>query len=139
MTTTYSQILDRHQVEIPAHLQADAEIPVLSGMQRQGDVIVIPMRAAKVAGLEPVPADGVAVVRGEVGGNTHLLVADGPGVGWAARNATATAPDLGTLVVPEGSAAYLLHPEHGAQGIAAGDYVIRRQVEAGETQRLVAD
>jgi hypothetical protein len=139
MNTTYAEILDAHQVEIPAHLEADAEIPVLAGLQRQGDIMVIPMRAAKVAGLQPVPAEGVPVVRGEAGGNTHLLVAVGPGVTWASRTATAANPDLGTLVVPDGSTAYLLHPEHGATGHAAGDYTIRRQVEAGEQARLVAD
>lgn len=139
MTTTYSELLGSHQVEIPAHLTADAEIPVLSGMQRQGDIMVIPARAAKIAGQKPVPVEGIAVVRGEAGGNTHLLVADGPGVLYAARQATAANPDLGTLTVPEGSAAYLLHPEHGASGHGPGDYIIRRQVEAAEQARLVAD
>ena len=140
-TTTYAAILDQHQVEIPAHLAADAEVPVLSGMQRQGDIIVIPMRSARVSGQTPVPAEGVAVVRGEAGGNTHLLVGGDPTVAvlWSARQATATDPDLGTLTVPEGGSAFLLHPEHGAQGIAPGDYIIRRQVEAAEQARLVAD
>lgn len=139
MTTTYAELLGAHNVEVPAHLEAEAEIPVLAGMQRQGDVLVIPMRAAKVAGQQPVPADGVPVVRGEAGGNTHLLVAAGPGVMWASRTATAGNPDLGTLTVPEGSSAYLLHPEHGGQGIAPGDYIMRRQVEDAEQARLVAD
>lgn len=139
VTATYANLLGRHQVDIPEHLAADAEIPVCAGVTRQGDVIVIPMRAAKVAGQQPVPPEGVPVVRGEAGGNTHLLVADGAGVLWASRQATATNPDLGTLTVPEGSAAYLLHPEHGGTGIAPGDYILRRQVEAAEQARLVAD
>lgn len=141
MNPTYAAILDRHQVEVPAHLEADAEVPVLCGMQRQGDIIVIPMRAAKVAGQQPVPAGGIPVVRGEAGGNTHLLVGGDPAVPvmWAARQATAADPDLGTLTVPDGASAFLLHPEHGAQGIGPGDYVIRRQVEAAEQARLVAD
>lgn len=141
MRTTYAAILDRHSVEVPAHLAADAEVPVLVGLQRQGDIIVIPMRSARVAGQSPVPAEGVAVVRGEAGGNTHLLVGGDPEVTvlWASRQATAAHPDLGTLTVPDGGSAYLLHPEHGAQGIGAGDYIIRRQVEAAERARLVAD
>lgn len=141
MSTTYAELMGHHQVDIPAHLQADAEIPILRGIQRQGDVIVIPMRAAKVAGQAPVPADGVPVVRGEAGGNTHLLVAGTPEIAilWASRQATAANPDLGTLTVPAGGTAYLMHPEHGAQGIAPGDYILRRQVEAAEQARLVAD
>ena len=74
---TYAEILNAHDIEVPAHLVADAEVPVLTGMQRQGDVIVLPTRAGKVTGLVPVPPEGTAVVRGESGGNTHLLVADG--------------------------------------------------------------
>jgi hypothetical protein len=43
--------------------------------------------------------------------------------------------------------AYLIHPEHGATGIAPGTYVIRRQRERGDGledsawdgSRLVAD
>lgn len=58
---------------------------------------------------------------------------------WASRQATAASPDLGTLTVPEGGSAYLMHPEHGAQGIGPGDYILRRQVEAAEQARLVAD
>ena len=141
MTTTYGSILDQHQVEVPAHLEADAEVPVLTGLQRQGDIIVIPMRTARVSGQNPVPPDGVAVVRGEAGGNTHLLVGGDPDVTvlWVSRQATAQDPDLGTLTVPDGGSAYLLHPEHGAQGIGPGDYIIRRQVEAAEQARLVAD
>lgn len=136
MTTTYAELLGHHHVEIPAHLEADAEIPVLTGMQRQGDIIVIPMRPGQIIGTS-VPPEGVPVVRGEAGGNTHLLVADGH-VLWAARQATGADPDLGTLEVVEG-AAYLLHPEHGGQGIGLGQYRIRRQVEAAETARLVSD
>lgn len=141
MTTTYAELLGRHQVELPAHLQADAEIPILIGMQRQGDLIVIPMRSARVAGQKTVPVEGIPVVRGEAGGNTHLLVPGSPdaAVLWASRQASATDPDLGTLTVPEGQSAYLLHPEHGRQGIGPGDYIVRRQVEAAEQARLVAD
>jgi hypothetical protein len=122
--------------EVPAHLIADAEVPVVSGLQRQGDVIVVPTRRGNVAGAFPVPAEGIAVVRGESGGNTHLLIADGL-CSWkpsGTRDAT-----QGTLTIDEGGAAYLIHPEHGAQGIAPGQYIIRRQREQAEEIRLVAD
>ena len=132
---TYAEILNAHDIEVPAHLVADAEVPVLTGMQRQGDVIVLPTRAGEVTGLVPVPPEGVVVVRGESGGNTHLLVADG-NVRFAKRGVGA---DMGTLVVDEGAVAYLSHPEHGAQGIGAGTYYVRRQREQADVIRLVAD
>jgi hypothetical protein len=132
---TYADVM--RDIEIPAHLQADAEVPVISGFQRQGDVAVIPMRPGKVAGLLPIPAEGIAVVRGESGGNTHLLVAEGPC--FFAPNTQRTGADQGTLEVQEGGTAFLTHPEHGAQGIGAGQYTIRRQLEQAEEIKLVQD
>ena len=134
MTVTYQRLAATHNVELPAHLVADAEIPVLTGMQRQGDLLVIPHRPGADAG-QPVPAEGVPVVRGEAGGNTHLLVAAGT-VAW--RPVAQAGTDLGTVTVTDG-AAYLLHPEHGAQGIAPGCYLIRRQREQADELRIVAD
>lgn len=129
---TYETILDAYNVTIPPHLEAQAEIPILSGLQRQGDLIVIPHHQGADTGTA-IPSEGVAVIRGEAGGNTHLLVGDGhfrPVVAGA---------DLGTLTVPDGGTAYLLHPEHGAQGFAPGTYLIRRQREQADEIRLVAD
>lgn len=132
---TYADVLNAHDIEVPAHLVADAEIPVVSGkMQRQGDVAIIPMRDGKVANLKPIPPEGVVVVRGESGGNTHLLV----GAGKWSPNTTDRAI-CGTLVVEEGEAAYLTHPEHGGQGIGEGSYMVRRQVEQAEELRIVSD
>lgn len=136
MITTYSDILDRHQVEIPAHLDAQTRVPVLTGAQRQGDLFVVPARPGADVGAS-VPAVGVPVVRGEAGGNTHLLVADGE-VFWRAT-AGSDRMELGTVTVADGSAAYLLHPEHGAQGIGAGSYRIRRQREQADEIRMVQD
>ena len=133
--TTYADVLGQHDIAIPAHLAAQAEIPVLTGLQAQGDVIVVPTRkSARVA--TPVPAGGVAVVRGESGGNTHLLIADGD-VMWSP--VTAGGQDLGVLTVPEGGVAYLLHPEHGANAMGTGCYVLRRQREQADEIRLVQD
>ena len=132
---TLEQLMTKHDVEVPEHLIADAEVPVCRGMSRQGDVAVIPMRKGKVTGLAAVPPEGIPVVRGENGGNTHLLVADGP-VLFAPRTAGA---DLGTLVVPEDATAYLLHPEHGGQAIGEGMYTVRRQREQQREIELVRD
>jgi hypothetical protein len=129
---TITTVFARHDLEVPAHLVADVEIPVCSGLQRQGDIIVVPTRAGKEKGA-PIPTDGVAVVRGENGGNTHLLVGDGT---WAPSRDLLT---LGTLTVPRGGVAYLLHPEHGGQGIAPGSYRINRQREQADEIRRVAD
>lgn len=130
---TLEEIMTPHRVEIPAHLEAQAEVPLLSGLQRQGDVLVIPIRPGQVAGQKRIPSEGFPVVRGEAGGNTHLLVGTGS---FASRN---QGTDQGTLVVNEGESAYLIHPEHGATGIGPGMYTIRRQREMADEIRLVAD
>lgn len=46
---------------------------------------------------------------------------------------------VAVLSVPEGSTAYLGHPEHGYMGIAPGDYTISRQREMADQIRRVAD
>lgn len=121
-------------VEIPDHLVADAEIPILAGLQVQGDLAIIPTRPSKKPGV-PVSPAGVAVVRGENGGNTHLLV--GEGLVWAPVEQAGQ--DLGVVTVPADGAGYLLHPEHGANAMAPGCYLIRRQREQADEIRLVAD
>lgn len=123
-----------------AELAAALDVPTVAGLQHQGDVSVVP--AHMVADYAPpagtVPRAGVPVVRGESGGNTHLLLADGP-VRWTGRAATTEDLTLGCLHVPDGAVAYLDHPEHGNSGIAPGDYVIRRKREMADELRLVAD
>lgn len=131
--TTQHAILDAHGVTIPAHLTAQADVPLRAGLQRQGDVLVAPARPGRPQG-EPIPAEGVAVVRGEAGGNTHLLVGTGT---WHPTPSAGLI--LGTLTVPDGADAFLLHPEHGATGIAPGSYTIRRQREQADEIRMVAD
>lgn len=136
-TLTYDQLTQRHSVPLPSHLESQADIPVGTGPQRQGDIIVLPERPSADDLGDAVPAQGIAVVRGEAGGNTHLLVADGS-VGWKVF-VDAAEQDLGTLTVAAGATAYLLHPEHGAQGIGVGTYLIRRQREQRDRISLVAD
>ena len=107
-------------------LPADADVPVSRGMQRQGDVLVLPVQDGTEQLATPreaaaIPAEGVMVVLGEAGGNGHLLVGDGS---WSPSE---TGQDLG--VVHVAGEAYLLHPEHAALGIGAGHYRLRRQRE----------
>jgi len=137
---TLDQLITTHGVDVDPHLDRQATVPITAGLQRQGDVIVIP--AAMLAEAEVVtnlvPREGIPVVRGEAGGNTHLLLGDGP-VFYAPAPQRSGSLDLGTLTVPAGSTAYLAHPEHAYSGIAPGTYVIRRQREQADVIRVVAD
>jgi hypothetical protein len=115
----------------------ELEIPVLGGVQRQGDVLVKPLALHTATAV--VPAAGTPVVRGENGGNTHAIYpADGP-VYCDVLAGSARDLRVALLSVPEGSTAYLGHPEHGYMGIAPGSYEIRRQREQAEEMRMVAD
>lgn len=136
-TTTLRDAITRHGVDVLDHLDRDAIIPTIDKAGRQGDVIVL-ARPKRKAATGPVPAAGVPVVRGENGGNTHLLLADGP-VFFDGRVPSAGDLQLGTLTVPAGSTAYLAHPEHAYMGIAPGTYVISRQREQADEIRMVAD
>lgn len=135
---TLSALIDRHGIAVDDHLDRQVTVPILTGLQRQGDVIVIPAADAAPA-TTPVPSSGVAVVRGEAGGNTHTILADGPGICCDTRQATARDLTLATLTVPEGSTAYLAHPEHAYTGIGPGTYSLRRQREQADELRMVAD
>lgn len=112
---------------------------------RQGDVLVVPERLLPLSEepMRSIPAEGVALVRGEYGGHTHQLVADGevqfvesaPSVDVDEADAL----DVGVIRVGEGSVGYLIHPEHGAIGLAPGGYTVRRQREWSEVARFVND
>lgn len=135
--STIAQMSKATGVAVETGHDLDFEVPVLSGVQRQGDVIVVPDPSASAS--TPVPAAGTPVVRGESGGNTHAIHADGPGVLCDTYPASASSLTVASLVVPEGSAAYLAHPEHAFNGIGPGRYSIRRQREQAEELRVVAD
>lgn len=108
----------------PANLEfPELEIPVLTGVQRQGDLVIVPT----ADGQPGVPlSDGVTVVEAESGsGNSHILIGDGS---WT-RDVD---NDLieGVVSVPSGGEAFLIHTEeHNALGIGPGTYEIRRQRE----------
>lgn len=142
--TTFNDVLAARSVEIPAGLEAQAEVPVLTGPQRQGDVGIFvrkPLSATQLDRMPVVPAAGLAVVRGESGGNAHWLLPEGL-VRWqeAAPNGDPAAVLLGTLVVDEGAVAFLVHDdEHGANGIGPGTYTLHGKRELAETLRRVAD
>lgn len=135
MATT-TEMIEATGVPVCTAQDFDLEIPVETGAQRQGDVYV---RPANVTATTEVKATGTPVVRGENGGNTHAIYpADGPvfcdTVAASTRNL-----QVACLTVPEGSTAYLGHPEHGYNGIGPGNYELRRQREMAEEMRMVAD
>lgn len=131
---TQTQILARHGYSDLAVEYPELEIPVLTGPQRQGDVLIVPTE--RHDGGAPI-GKGVEVVRSEAGSNTHCLHGDGE---WLASPHALTNLVQGWLTVPEGGEAYLIHSgEHGAAGIAPGTYEIRRQREYAGEWRRVAD
>ncbi len=136
---TIAEAIARYGVGVDSHLDREVAIPITNGLQAQGDVIVVPASMTVSVATSLVPQAGVPVVRGENGGNTHLLLpADGP-VMFDSRRLSVRDLVLGVLTVPVGSVAYLAHPEHGYSGIGSGTYELRRQREMADEVRLVAD
>lgn len=144
MTMTLSAALARHNLTAADELLASIEVPVLTGLQRQGDVLICPrpkLGKVELAGMVPVPASGVNVVRGEATGNAHILDAVQGDVRWAAHVARrADDLTLGVLSVGEGAVAHLIHTdEHGCNAIGPGTYVLRGKREMAAEIRRVAD
>ncbi|MFN8081888.1 MAG: hypothetical protein U0Q19_20190 [Kineosporiaceae bacterium] len=155
MTFTYEQALGLIGAVVPNHLIAEVSVPILTGVQAQGDLLVIPVEGGEQADVEPaawrpVPPQGVQLIWSEATGNTHWLHQDQgcAGVRWAPPEPPVWAdeddPDLrlAYVSVPPGQAALLIHTEeHGANGIGPGSYVIHRKREAdpASVQRLLAD
>ena len=135
MTATLAELIGTHNIQVDQHLDRQVTIPVLTGLQRQGDVIIIPSHQGRQA-ITPVPATGAPVVRGENGGNTHAIVGNAL---CDLFDASATNLTLATLTVPQGQVAYLAHPEHGYMGIGPGTYELRRQREQADELRMVQD
>jgi hypothetical protein len=139
MTTTYAEALSKVGATVPEHLVADAEVPVLTGAQAQGDLLIVPIEKTTQA-LAPVPAEGVQVVFGEATGNSHFLHQgfDSPDVAFA--RVPGDGLTLVEVMVPEGQSAQLIHTdEHGANGIGAGLYAIQAKRELRDEITRVKD
>ncbi|MFF0526438.1 hypothetical protein ACFYTC_47780 [Actinomadura nitritigenes] len=155
MEQTLASLSRQTGVTVLDHLERSMRIPVVDGLQAQGDLIVIPLDAlapaVRPAPEEPagfglpsrwrdVPPEGVALLRAEAGGNTHTLVAEPGTCRWTATVFDDTLLAIGVFTATE--VVYLLHPEHGASGCAPGTYVVRRQREHDRRRggmRFVAD
>ncbi len=145
--TTYRRALALTGTTVPDHLVADAEVPVLTGAQAQGDLLVFRQGASPTLRWQILPAEGRRLVEGEATGNTHWLHPgfESTGVLWADPDG-GPPQRLGWLRVPPGQSALLIHTdEHGANGIGPGVYVVHRKRELSrdtdkvEETRLVAD
>jgi hypothetical protein len=104
----------------------ELEIPILTGIQRQGDLVLVPTGALTGTSSGESIRAGIAVV-GQDGsaGNAHIVIGDGS---WHRFDGD----DLveGRVTVPEGGEAFLIHTEeHNALGLGPGTYEIRRQRE----------
>ena len=147
MTTTLAELSHRTGLAVLDHLERQVAIPVIDGLQAQGDLLVVPLALVIDAITLPwnarwkaVPAEGIELLRGAAGGNPHTLVADPGTCRWTTDVWDTLDLALGTLEAT--APVYLLHPEHGATGLTPGEYVIRRQREHNPhtaTRRLIAD
>ncbi|BAH48608.1 hypothetical protein [Rhodococcus opacus] len=131
---TLSDLTALTGLDVFDYLDQEVLVPVVDGMQAQGDLIVIPYSI--VAELvtpnhwtrsENVPLSGVELLRSAAGGNPHSLVADEGMCTWSTPVDDPRRLALGILDTRV--TAYLIHPEHGATGIAPGRYVVGRQRE----------
>ncbi|MFF8957884.1 hypothetical protein [Streptomyces sp. NPDC014894] len=145
--TTLAELSSRTGLDVLAHLEREAAVPVVGGPQAQGDLIVVPHELVADAEVpadaewRPVPPGGVELLRG-AGGHPHTLTADAGACRWTAGVGDPQGLALGLAEVS--GVAYLLHPEHGGTGIAPGRYLIRRQREhavraVGAGNQLIAD
>ncbi len=136
MAHTNKTVLERFQVSDLALEFPELEVPIETGNQRQGDVLLL--RVTTKHGGEPL-GKGVRVVASENSPNTHTLHGDGL---WEPSARAGLDGELvqGWLTVPAGGEAFLVHTEeHSAIGIGEGTYEIRRQREFAGEWRRVAD
>jgi hypothetical protein len=139
---TFTSALALIGVGVPGHLAADAEVPVLSTAQAQGDLLIFPAELPPGPLWQDLPPSGVQLIHGEATGNTHWLHPgfDSRGVRWVPiRQYPGERPPvdddaalaLAYLDVPAGQSALLIHTdEHGANGIGPGRYAIHRKRQA---------
>lgn len=136
-------------LEVLDHLDQEISIPVIAGPQAQGDLLVIPygmvadtISPRQFAHPTQVGPRGIELLRSAAGGNPHSLVADVE-QGFCTWSVAVFREQLTLGAVDTSVVANLIHPEHGATGIAPGRYVIRRQREQSNTLfgrvHLVAD
>lgn len=132
-----AELLDRTGLDVLAHLDRQVDVPVIDGLQAQGDLIIVPDDITGSAyfrdGWHPLPAEGVELVRGGDGNNPHTLVGTG-----RLTTQVFDPEHLAVAMLHNEVPVYLVHPEHGATGIAPGCWLVRRQREAGAFRKVGA-
>ena len=136
MTITLQQAVAATGITIHDYLDHTAEVPRIDRSAAQGDVSVL--RVTTAPATTPMPA-AVVLVRSEATTHTHTLHPSGPCFYDPSASSSATDLVLGTLTVPDGSTALLIHQEHAAIEILPGTYRIGRQREYAGEWSLVAD
>lgn len=136
---TLDQAIDRFDIDVLDYLDRAVTVPVISEIGRQGDVLIVARSGKGREATTPLPKAGFPAVKGESGGNTHLLLCDGD-AWYDAETPSPTKLTLGILTVAKGAVAYLAHPEHGYLGFKGGkSYNLFRQREQADELRIVAD
>ncbi|WP_260479029.1 hypothetical protein [Kibdelosporangium aridum] len=128
-----AELLSRTGLDVLSHLSREVTVPVIDGLQAQGDLIVIPASFVPQIRLSwfnerEVPPGGVELVRGVAGNNPHTLVADPGTCRWT--RGVHDSQGLGIAAFVNTAPVYLIHPEHGGTGVAPGTWVVRRQRES---------
>ncbi len=101
-TLTLADLTERTGLDVLGHLEREMTIPVIDGLQAQGDLIVIPLdyladiAIAPTAHWREVPVTGIDVLRAAAGGNRHTLVADPGACRWTTGVRDRTGLALGT-------------------------------------------
>lgn len=130
---TLAELTSAYGVDVLEYLDREADIPVLSGNQCQGDIGILQVTTAPAT--TPIPPEGVVVATGREGHDHKLL--PGGFFDFAPRRGGSLV--IGTLTVPEGVEQYMAHDEHGYMGFAPGTYQVGGQREFAGEWRAVAD
>jgi hypothetical protein len=140
MTNTLASAIEETGFDVHPYLDRDSLIPVLDGLQAQGDLLFLPVkmvaalvRVNRDATWLRVPRQGVELLRGTAAGNAHTLLSGR----WTTDVTDQVGLAIGVMELEH--AAYVAHVEHGYLGIAPGTYVVRRQREQADVIALVAD
>lgn len=122
MTHTSESVHEKFGVSILDQEYPEMEVPILSGNQRQGDVMVLAVTTNQTGGATRIEKAGVVVVRAESDArNTHTLYSLSGECLWRPNPRVDRDGELlqGWLTVRDGAEAVLLHTsEHSALGLA---------------------